>query len=56
MTIKPFPNSPYILHQPFEPAGDQPTTIAQITHDYLLIDAFHRLLKKMVDISRYVSP
>ena len=25
-----FPNSPYILHQPFEPAGDQPTAIAQL--------------------------
>jgi excinuclease ABC subunit B len=30
MTIKTFPNSPYILHQPFEPAGDQPTAIAQL--------------------------
>jgi excinuclease ABC subunit B len=25
-----FPNSPYILHQPFEPAGDQPGAIAQL--------------------------
>jgi len=25
-----FPNSPYRLHQPFEPAGDQPTAIAQL--------------------------
>jgi excinuclease ABC subunit B len=25
-----FPNSPYILHQPFEPAGDQPVAIAQL--------------------------
>jgi excinuclease ABC subunit B len=25
-----FPDSPYILHQPFEPAGDQPTAIAQL--------------------------
>ncbi|MDO8812604.1 MAG: excinuclease ABC subunit UvrB, partial [Gallionella sp.] len=25
-----FPNSPFILHQPFEPAGDQPTAIAQL--------------------------
>ncbi|NOU00055.1 MAG: excinuclease ABC subunit UvrB [Gallionella sp.] len=28
--IKTFPNSPYLLHQPFEPAGDQPTAIAQL--------------------------
>jgi excinuclease ABC subunit B len=28
--IKTFPNSPYILHQPFEPAGDQPVAIAQL--------------------------
>ncbi len=25
-----FPNSPYSLHQPFEPAGDQPQAIAQL--------------------------
>jgi excinuclease ABC subunit B len=25
-----FPGSPYRLHQPFEPAGDQPTAIAQL--------------------------
>ncbi|BAN35372.1 excinuclease ABC subunit B [Sulfuricella denitrificans skB26] len=25
-----FPNSPYKLHQPFEPAGDQPNAIAQL--------------------------
>ncbi len=25
-----FPNSPYRLHQPFEPAGDQPAAIAQL--------------------------
>jgi excinuclease ABC subunit B len=25
-----FPNSPYRLHQPFEPAGEQPTAIAQL--------------------------
>jgi excinuclease ABC subunit B len=30
MNIKTFPNSPYLLHQPFEPAGDQPTAIAQL--------------------------
>ena len=28
--IKTFPNSPFILHQPFEPAGDQPVAIAQL--------------------------
>src|SRR5512135_1591318 len=30
MNIVTFPNSPYHLHQPFEPAGDQPTAIAQL--------------------------
>ena len=30
MNIVTFPNSPYRLHQPFEPAGDQPTAIAQL--------------------------
>ena len=30
MNIKTYPNSPFILHQPFEPAGDQPTAIAQL--------------------------
>ncbi len=30
MNIKTFPDSPFILHQPFEPAGDQPTAIAQL--------------------------
>jgi excinuclease ABC subunit B len=30
LVIKTFPNSPYILHQPFEPAGDQPVAIAQL--------------------------
>lgn len=30
MDIKTFPNSPYRLHQPFEPAGDQPAAIAQL--------------------------
>ena len=28
--IKTFPNSPFILHQPFEPAGDQPAAIAHL--------------------------
>ncbi|MDP4030514.1 MAG: excinuclease ABC subunit UvrB [Gallionella sp.] len=30
MAIITFPNSPYRLHQPFEPAGDQPVAIAQL--------------------------
>jgi excinuclease ABC subunit B len=30
MKIQTFPNSPYRLHQPFEPSGDQPTAIAQL--------------------------
>jgi excinuclease ABC subunit B len=30
MNIVTFPNSPYRLHQPFEPAGDQPTAIKQL--------------------------
>ncbi len=28
--IKTFPNSPYFLHQPFSPAGDQPTAIEKL--------------------------
>ena len=30
MNIVTFPGSPFRLHQPFEPAGDQPTAIAQL--------------------------
>ena len=30
MNIITFPDSPYRLHQPFEPAGDQPTAIQQL--------------------------
>ncbi|MGB8078713.1 MAG: DEAD/DEAH box helicase family protein, partial [Gallionella sp.] len=30
MTTRTFPDSPYILHQPFEPAGDQPEAIAKL--------------------------
>ena len=26
-----FPNSPFQLHQPFEPAGDQPEAIARLS-------------------------
>jgi excinuclease ABC subunit B len=29
-----FPNSPYHLHQPFDPAGDQPAAIARITEGF----------------------
>ena len=25
-----FPESPFLLHQPFEPAGDQPEAIAKL--------------------------
>jgi len=44
MTIQTFPNSPFRLHQPFAPAGDQPTAIAQLVDglDYGL--AFQTLL------------
>ena len=30
MTFKTFPNSPYQLHEPFPPAGDQPEAIAKL--------------------------
>jgi len=30
MSVVTFPNSPFLLHQPFEPAGDQPAAIAQL--------------------------
>jgi excinuclease ABC subunit B len=30
MNVITFPNSPYQLHRPFEPAGDQPAAIAQL--------------------------
>ena len=30
MKIRTFPNSPYELHEPFDPAGDQPAAIAQL--------------------------
>ncbi len=30
MNIKTYPDSPYFLHQPFEPAGDQPAAIAKL--------------------------
>ena len=31
MTLRTFPDSPFQLHEPFEPAGDQPTAIAQLS-------------------------
>ncbi|MDH4285311.1 MAG: DEAD/DEAH box helicase family protein, partial [Gallionellaceae bacterium] len=30
MNVITFPNSPWRLHQPFEPSGDQPAAIAQL--------------------------
>ena len=30
MNLRTFPDSPFQLHEPFEPAGDQPTAIAQL--------------------------
>ena len=30
MNLRAFPDSPFQLHEPFEPAGDQPTAIAQL--------------------------
>jgi excinuclease ABC subunit B len=39
-----FPNSPYRLHQPFEPSGDQPAAIAQLTEGVLDGLAFQTLL------------
>ena len=30
MTLRTFPDSPFQLHEPFEPAGDQPEAIAQL--------------------------
>jgi len=30
MSILTIPNSPYKLHQPFEPAGDQPEAIEKL--------------------------
>ncbi len=39
-----FPNSPYRLHQPFPPAGDQPTAIAQLVEGVQDGLAFQTLL------------
>jgi len=44
MNIITFPNSPYRLHQPFEPAGDQPTAIAQLVEGLHEGLAFQTLL------------
>ncbi len=39
-----YPNSPFTLHQPFEPAGDQPTAIAQLVEGINSGLAFQTLL------------
>src|SRR5487761_1957550 len=39
-----FPNSPYELHQPFEPAGDQPEAIAKLTEGLVDGLSFQTLL------------
>jgi excinuclease ABC subunit B len=39
-----FDASPFVLHRPFEPAGDQPTAIAQLTQGVLDGLAFQTLL------------
>src|SRR3970040_1648373 len=44
MTILPSPTSPSILPQPFEPAGDQPTAIAQLVEGIRDGLAFQTLL------------
>ena len=44
MNIKTFPNSPYRLHQPFEPAGDQPVAIAKLVEGIRDGLAFQTLL------------
>jgi len=44
MNVITFPNSPYRLHQPFEPAGDQPTAIAQLVEGISDGLAFQTLL------------
>ena len=44
MNILTYPNSPFTLHQPFEPAGDQPTAIAQLVEGINSGLAFQTLL------------
>ena len=44
MNIKTFPSSPYRLHQPFEPAGDQPVAITQLVEGIQDGLAFQTLL------------
>ena len=44
MNIKTYPNSPFKLHQPFEPAGDQPTAIAQLVEGIKTGLSFQTLL------------
>ena len=43
-TVVTFPDSPFKLHQPFLPAGDQPTAIAQLTEGIADGLAFQTLL------------
>ncbi len=44
MDIRTFPNSPYRLHQPFEPSGDQPDAIARLVEGIQDGLAFQTLL------------
>ena len=39
-----FPNSPFELHQPFMPAGDQPQAIKKLTHGIDSGEKFQTLL------------
>jgi excinuclease ABC subunit B len=39
-----FPNSPYLLHKPFEPAGDQPKAIEKLTEGINKGEKFQTLL------------
>lgn len=39
-----YPNSPYLLHKPFEPAGDQPNAIDKLTEGVTNGEKFQTLL------------
>jgi len=39
-----YPNSPYLLHKPFEPAGDQPNAIDKLTEGVINGEKFQTLL------------
>ena len=46
-----FPNSPFKLHQPFEPAGDQPQAIAKLLEgisDALVLAHINQLAEQNV--------